>query len=100
MSVSKGDAARPGDTHVGHGDAAVVGAGKLAIGTGWVVAVELVRAVATVVLVVALPRVEDAASIAAPELGRTARVERWRPRQRQRRRQRLWTDTPAHNRER
>ena len=52
----------------------MVGARELLVGTGRVVAALLVREVATVVLVVALPGVEDAAAVAATELVGLARV--------------------------
>lgn len=58
----------------------MVGAGELALGTVRIVTLQLVGAVATVVLVVTLPRLEDASAVAAAELGGTARVERCRTR--------------------
>lgn len=57
-----------------HGYAALVGAGKLARRAGPIDAALLVRAVLAVVLVVALPRLEDAAAVVAAELVCAARV--------------------------
>ena len=56
-------------------DAPKVVAGELALGTLGVVAPLLVRPVSTIVLVVALPRVEDATAIAAAEFCRLAGVD-------------------------
>ena len=58
------------------GDAAEVVAGELSLGALRVVAVLLVRPVAAVVLVVALPGVEDASAVAATELLGLACVNR------------------------
>lgn len=55
-------------------DAAIVGAGEFARGAGWVNTSLFVATVATVVLVVALPRFEDAPTVVATELVRAARV--------------------------
>lgn len=60
--------------NLGHRDAAMVGAGELALNAGRVVAVNLIRAIPAVVLMVTLPRAEDTAPIVAPELVWTARV--------------------------
>lgn len=54
----------------------MVGAGELALNAGRVVAVDLIRAVSAVVLMVTLPRAEDTAPVVAPELIWTARVVR------------------------
>ena len=62
--------------HLALGDAAEVVAGELALHALRVVAALLVRPVAAVVLVVAPPRGEDAAAVAAAELGRLAGVLR------------------------
>ena len=56
-------------------DAPEVVAGKLALGTLGVVTPLLVRPISTIVLVVALPRVEDATAIAAAEFCRLASVD-------------------------
>lgn len=54
--------------------AALVGTGELARGAGTIGAALLVRAVLAIVLVIALPRLEDAAAVVAAELVRAARV--------------------------
>lgn len=54
--------------------ATVIGAGEFAGGAGRIDAALLVASVTTVVLVIALPRLEDAASVSASELVGTARV--------------------------
>lgn len=56
------------------GYATVIGAGELALGARRIDATLLVAAVATVVLVVALPRLEDATAVVAAELVGAARV--------------------------
>jgi len=55
-------------------DAAVIGTGKLARGTGWINASFLVAAVPAIVLVIALPRFKYASAVVATELVRAARV--------------------------
>ena len=57
-------------------DAALIGAGEFSFGARIVGAALFVRVVSAVVLVIALPRLEDAPTVAAPVLDRTARVER------------------------
>lgn len=54
----------------------MVGAGEFAFGAAGVGASLLVRVVATIVLVIALPRFKDATPIAATVLDRAASVER------------------------
>ena len=54
----------------------MIGTGKLAVCAGRVLASLLIGTVTTVVLVVTLPRAEDAATVLAAELVRLARVER------------------------
>jgi hypothetical protein len=51
------------------GDAPMVVAGELALGTFRIVTVQLVGAVTTVVLVITLPGLEDATAVPAPVLG-------------------------------
>ena len=51
------------------GDAPMVVTGELALGTFWIVTVQLVGAITTVVLVITLPGLEDATTVAAPVLG-------------------------------
>lgn len=55
-------------------DAAVVGAGELSCGAWWINAAFLVATVPTVVLVIALPRLENTSAVVATELVRAARV--------------------------
>ena len=59
-----------------HGDAPLVGAREFSFGAVCVVASLLVRIVSAVVLVIAFPRLEDAAPVAATVLDRAASVER------------------------
>ncbi len=54
----------------------MVGAGKFSFGAARVAASFLVRIVAAIVLVIALPRLEDAAAVAATVLDGPASVER------------------------
>lgn len=63
-------------SYLSHGDASLVGAGEFAFGAAGVGASLLVRVVATIVLVIALPRFKDATPIAATVLDRAASVER------------------------
>lgn len=55
-------------------DAPEVGAGELARCAGWIDASLLVATVPTVVLVIALPRFEDASAVVAAKFVRTARM--------------------------
>ena len=76
-AVGQGDGWRSGP-YICQRDAAVVGTGEHAVSAGRVVTVDLVGAISTVVLVVTLPRVEDAAAVATAVLRGTACVERCR----------------------
>lgn len=62
--------------YLSHGDAPLVGAGEFSFGAAGVGTSILVRVVAAIVLVIALPRLEDAAPVAATVLDGPASVER------------------------
>lgn len=61
--------------HLRHRNAAVIEASEFSVGARRVVAVLFVRTVFAVVLVVALPRLENAAAVVATELVRRTRVK-------------------------
>ena len=62
--------------HLSLRNATVVSAGELAFTAARIIAVDLIRSIPAVILVIALPRAEDATAIAAPKLGWLAGVRR------------------------
>lgn len=62
--------------NLSHRDAAGVQTGELSVGARWVNAADLIGIVFAVVIVIALPRFEDAATVVAAEFVRRAGVVR------------------------
>ena len=75
LACGIGQQFRQSSTYLTLRDAALVGTGEFSFRTGRIGTSFFVRVVSAVILVIALPRLEDAASVSAPEFDGSARVE-------------------------